>query len=66
MMVVLAVALGAPFLVITGFVFVFSVRRLLDTDAWRPWYIKAIAYAWLVVGGLRWASMLNAVDPGHV
>lgn len=107
-MIVAAIILLSAFAVITAFVFVFSVQRLLQDDVWCPWYIKVIAYIWLAIGlpadvlfnwiwgtvifrefprelmftarvkrhmsssgenrwkAERWASMLNAVDPGHV
>lgn len=111
-MTFIAILVLIPFLVVTGFVFVFSVKHLLAAGAWCPWYVKAIAYVWLVLGGIadvlfnivwgslifrelpklpheltmtarvrrhfakgsgwrqakaaKWASMLNAVDPGHV
>ena len=56
----LLVLAAIPFLVVTGFVFVFSVQRLLETGAWCPWYIRAIAYVWLVIGGIA-DVLFNAV-----
>jgi hypothetical protein len=41
---------ASAFLVITGFVFVFSVKRVLDSGVWCPWWIKLVARIWLVVG----------------
>lgn len=50
---VLAGIVLSAFCVITGFVFVFSVNRVLREGIWCPWYIKVVAYLWLVVG---WVS----------
>lgn len=50
MIFLLAALVASAFLVITGFVFVFAVRRVLDSGAWCPWYVKLIARVWLVVG----------------
>lgn len=50
MMLLLASALLSAFLVITGFVFVFAVRRVIDADVWCPWYVRMIARIWFVIG----------------
>jgi hypothetical protein len=45
-------ALLATFGVITGFIVVFTVKRLLDSGIECPSMIKAVAYCWLVIGGI--------------
>lgn len=49
-MIVAALVAASGFLVITAFVFVFSVERLLKSDAWCPWYVQVVALVWLVLG----------------
>lgn len=46
----LLLLVSSAFLVITAFVFVFSARRVIESGAWCPWYVRVIARAWLVVG----------------
>lgn len=65
----LVVVLSA-FFVITGFVFVFSFKRLLDLGITAFWYIRVVAYVWLVVGGIAdvlfnwiWGSIIYREFP---
>lgn len=50
MLAAIVTAVAAAFVVITGFVFVSTVLRVLDAEVWCPWYVKLIARLWLVIG----------------
>ncbi len=50
MVAIAALVVASAFLVITGFVFVFSVQKLLDADVWCPWYVQVVAIVWLALG----------------
>lgn len=52
MLTAIAVAVAAAFIVITGFVFVSTVLRVLEAGVWCPWYVTLVARLWLVVGVL--------------
>jgi len=65
MLILLSLFVGSAFVVITSFVFLFTVKRLLSERVWCPWYIKAIAYVWLffglfadVVFNLLWGTII--------
>ena len=49
-MIVAISACLIAFSVITAFVFVSTVGKLLKSGVWCPWYIKVVAYVWLLIG----------------
>ncbi len=52
MIPMLIALVGSAFLVLTGFVFVFTVQRLIESDVWCPWYFKVVAIVWLLIGAI--------------
>lgn len=46
---ILGVCLVA-FSVISAFVVVATFKKVVDAGRWVPWYMKVIAYVWLVIG----------------
>lgn len=50
MLALILAAVAAAFVVITGFVFVSTVKRVLEAAVWCPWYVKLVAWLWLFVG----------------
>ena len=38
------------FVAVTAFVFCSVAKRLIESRSWTPWWIRPIAYAWLIVG----------------
>ena len=49
-MAFLLLLIGSAFVVITAFVFTFSLKRLVEPGVWCPWYVHVIAIVWLVLG----------------
>lgn len=50
MLALIIAVVAVAFVVITAFVFVSTAKRVIEAGVWCPWYVRLIAYLWLIVG----------------